>query len=82
MPSSHHNRRVTQYPTRREFVTASLGAGLAVAGMPLMRAKTVDPPMPYGPLPSPRQLQWHAMEFYGFLHFTVNTFTDAATPAC
>ena len=36
----------------------------------------VPPPAPYGPLPSDRQLAWHAMEFYGFLHFTVNTFTD------
>lgn len=32
--------------------------------------------MPYGPVPTERQLRWHAMEFYGFLHFTVNTFTD------
>ncbi len=31
---------------------------------------------PYGPLPSDRQLRWHEMEYYGFLHFTVNTFTD------
>ena len=31
---------------------------------------------PYGPTPSARQLIWHEMEFYGFLHFTVNTFTD------
>jgi alpha-L-fucosidase len=27
-------------------------------------------------VPSPRQLQWHTLELYGFLHFTVNTFTD------
>jgi alpha-L-fucosidase len=36
----------------------------------------VNPPKPFGPVPSPRQLRWHEMEFYGFLHFTVNTFTD------
>ena len=33
-------------------------------------------PQPYGPIPSPRQLRWHSLEVYGFLHFTVNTFTD------
>ena len=26
--------------------------------------------------PSPRQLAWFEMGFYGFLHFTVNTYTD------
>ena len=36
----------------------------------------VEPPKPFGPVPTPRQLRWHEMEFYGFLHFTVNTFTD------
>lgn len=33
-------------------------------------------PKPYGAVPSPAQLAWHQLEFYGFLHFTVNTFTD------
>jgi alpha-L-fucosidase len=33
-------------------------------------------PKPYGPVPSPSQLLWHQHELYGFLHFTVNTFTD------
>jgi alpha-L-fucosidase len=35
-----------------------------------------DAPVAFGPLPAPRQLAWHEMEFYGFVHFTVNTFTD------
>ncbi len=33
-------------------------------------------PKPFGPIPSPGQLAWHNLEFYGFVHFTVNTFTD------
>ena len=37
---------------------------------------TSDPLQPYGAVPSPRQHAWHALEFYGFLHFTVNTFSD------
>ncbi len=39
-------------------------------------AAEVSPPAPFGPVPTERQLRWHEMEFYGFLHFTVNTFTD------
>jgi len=38
--------------------------------------RLADPPAPYAPLPAPRQLAWHELEFYGFLHFTVNTFTN------
>jgi len=36
----------------------------------------VKPPVPFGPVPSERQLAWHEMEYYMFVHFTVNTFTD------
>lgn len=36
----------------------------------------VKPPEPFGPLPSDRQLAWHEMEYYMFVHLTVNTFTD------
>ena len=55
---------------RREFV----GTSLSAAG--LARSTFVEPPVPYPPGPSPRQLAWHELEFYGFLHFTVNTFTN------
>src|SRR5512136_540248 len=48
---------------------------LCALGSRLAGADAVAP-APYGPVPSERQLRWHEMEFYGFLHFTVNTFTD------
>ena len=35
-----------------------------------------DAPEPFGPVPSERQISWHGMEYYMFVHFTVNTFTD------
>jgi alpha-L-fucosidase len=34
------------------------------------------PPSPYGPLPTPRQLQWSQLDEYAFVHFSINTFTD------
>jgi alpha-L-fucosidase len=51
-----------------------LATALAVAFTGTVSA--VEPPTPYGPVPSARQLAWEKMEFVGFLHFTVNTFTD------
>jgi alpha-L-fucosidase len=36
----------------------------------------VTAPKPIGPLPSESQLEWHEMEFYMFVHFNMNTFTN------
>ncbi len=48
----------------------------AVCRLSVADEPAVSAPQPYGVLPSERQLKWHELEFYGFLHFTVNTFTD------
>jgi alpha-L-fucosidase len=60
-------------PTRHAVALLVSGAILLVWPVP---ARAAEPPLPYGPVPSERQLRWHELELYGFLHFTVNTFTD------
>ena len=50
----------------RRSLLLGAASGAAAAGKPAA----------YGATPSARQLAWHRMEFYGFLHFTMNTFTD------
>lgn len=49
---------------------------LALLTATTVLSASVAPPQPYGTLPSERHLKWHALEFYGFIHFTTNTFTD------
>lgn len=50
-------------------------SGIVAAALAAL-AGSAEAPKPYGALPSPAQVAWHEMEFYGFVHFTTNTFTD------
>ena len=49
---------------------------VTLSGALLAAQRGSAPPPSGGAVPSPRQLAWHELEFYGFIHFTVNTFTD------
>lgn len=42
----------------------------------IFSCKKVEPPKPVSPIPSERQLAWHELEFYAFVHFNMNTFTN------
>ena len=37
-----------------------------------------SPPKPYGPIPTTNQLRWQQMEYYAFVHLSINTYTDMA----
>ena len=36
----------------------------------------INPPKPFGPVPTENQMRWQEMEYYAFVHFSVNTYTD------
>jgi alpha-L-fucosidase len=42
----------------------------------LVTCVKTSPPTPVGPIPTQEQLNWQKMEFYGFIHFGLNTFTN------
>lgn len=57
-------------------LTGPLTGGVHLSTTPAGPLAQEGAPAPHGAVPSPRQLAWHEREFYGFLLFTTNTFTD------
>lgn len=49
---------------------------LSLIALLFISCESTLPPAPYGPLPSERQLTWHELEYYAFVHFSMNTFTN------
>lgn len=55
------------------FQISRITAALTLAILPLSAA---DAPPPFGAVPHERQLAWQRLEYYGFVHFGLNTWTD------
>ncbi|MGC6399475.1 alpha-L-fucosidase [Sphingomonas sp. FW199] len=65
--------------SRRALLASSMAMGGAAACSPGGLASAggaASVPAPWGAVPSARQLKWHDRRFYGFVHFSINTFTD------
>lgn len=49
---------------------------IALASFVNFSCMQVKSPEPIGPVPSENQLRWQEMEYYAFIHFSLNTYTD------
>ena len=58
--------------------TNLLSTLLLLSGMQFFAFSQVNAPLSYGPVPSEQQMQWQQMEYYAFVHLSVNTYTDMA----
>jgi alpha-L-fucosidase len=46
---------------------------ICLIGLSYAQTKT---PAPFGPVPNANQMRWQQMEYYAFVHFSLNTYTD------
>lgn len=64
------------FPLPRSHPATTVPTFLFLLALSTGSASAAKPPAPFGPVPSPRQMEWHRTQQYAFIHFTVNTFTD------
>ena len=57
----------------KQLITSTIVSFAFATG--LLQAET-QAPKPYGPIPTKQQVDWQRMEYYGFVHFGLNTYTD------
>ena len=49
---------------------------VALLGLLGFSCKQTKAPEAFGPVPTENQLRWQEMEYYAFIHFSLNTYTD------
>jgi alpha-L-fucosidase len=47
-----------------------------IATLLCISCSKTEAPLPLGPVPSENQMRWQEMEYYAFVHFSLNTYTD------
>jgi len=57
------------------FACLGLGGLLHLLAATVAHAQ-VAAPAPHGPTPTENQMRWQEMEYYAFIHFSLNTYTD------
>ncbi|MGC1630822.1 MAG: alpha-L-fucosidase, partial [Gelidibacter sp.] len=75
---------VAHIPTSQETIYIMVSShlkylkifALFILAFYLQSCASIKAPKPIGPLPNTHQMAWQEMEFYGFIHFSINTFTD------
>lgn len=57
------------------FIKRIVLISIIVLSTSVCKAQAI-PPAPYGPVPTENQMRWQEMEYYAFIHFSTNTFTN------